>query len=409
MIDHFVRRQKFRQRGLSLVELMVTLVIGLVVTLVLFSTMQAFEGRRRTNISVNDINQAGSWAVYALDKWVRSAGSGFSQGSGETYGCTLTAAKGGSQILPRTAALPAPFDSIDSGTSNVFKLIPLLILPGQTIPSVSGKASDVLLIMGGSAGQGETAIQFSSAPTDTTINVLSTKGFSANDLVLVTDMSAAPTGTPCLIEQVSSGFAFSLSSPSALALNVTGDYYAESVNSTSLTSFTDTRNDAVINLGNTVKDNSPVFLVVGVGDDDVLVGFDLLQSKNPTSDGSQAPFPIADGIFEMHALYGIDASDDGIVDGWVEADGDYSPSSLAAGTSDALKRIKSIRAVRIGLIVRTSLPEKSEVANTTLTLFSDLGGSLTYTRSLSSHERHYRYKTIETTIPLRNPIMVSSR
>jgi type IV pilus assembly protein PilW len=69
--------------------------------------------------------------------------------------------------------------------------------------------------------------------------------------------------------------------------------------------------------------------------------------------------------------------------------------------------------VRIGLILRTSLPERDVVSTKALTLFSDLGSTLTYTRTLKTdtedatrRERHYRYRTVELTIPLRNPLML---
>ena len=395
-----------RLRGFSLVELMVAMVIGLVIALAIFSLLHGFESRKRNVQSVNDIDQAGSWAVYTLDKWVRSAGTGFSQSDGSTYGCTLSAALNGSQILPRTEALPAPFAGINSGTANVFKLIPLLILPDQTTPAVSGQDSDVLLVMAGSSGQGETAIMFDDDPSASQLNLLSAMNFSAGDLVLVTDLSAAPTGSPCLLEQVSGTFTFSTATATALPLATSGDYYAATVNSTALTSFTDTTNDAAINLGNTANGNPPLFLVIGVGDNNTLQGFDLLQNMNPVSNGSQTPFPIADSVFEMHARYGIDSDGDNKVDDWVEAGGDYAPAQLTAGTATALSLIKTIKAVRIGLIMRTQIPEKDAVSGNSLSLFSDLGTS--FTRPLSGDEQHYRYRTLEMTIPLRNPLMLSS-
>lgn len=43
-----------------------------------------------------------------------------------------------------------------------------------------------------------------------------------------------------------------------------------------------------------------------------------------------------------------------------------------------------------------------------LSLFADLGSSLTYTRSLTTAERRYRYRTLETTLPLRNNLLWTS-
>lgn len=82
------------QRGLSLVELMVAMVIGLIVSLAIFYTLQNFESRKRTTTSLNDIEQAGNFAMFALDRLIRSAGSGLVQGDGGLgFGCSLLAAK----------------------------------------------------------------------------------------------------------------------------------------------------------------------------------------------------------------------------------------------------------------------------------------------------------------------------
>lgn len=404
------------QSGLSLVELMVAMTIGMIISLAIFSVLNTFEGRKRTTTSVNDINQAGNYALYAIDKWVRSAGSGFSQSNGVAFGCTLTAAKNGAQILPRTAALPAPFASVNTGTANVFRLAPILIGPSQTTPAVSGSASDVLIIMAGASGKGEVATNFGGAPSASTLNVINTVGFSSNDLILVTDLSAGATGKPCMLEPVASAFTGGVTSATppvpitALTLNTSTTapyYYMATINSKALTSYTDTLNTTVINLGNIVGGNPPTLLVLGVGDSNTLFGFDLLQNQNPVSGTTQMPFPVADGVFEMHALYGVDSDSNGTLDTWAKADGNFTPANLMAGTAAALKNLKSIKAIRIGLIMRTSTLEKDDVAPASLTLFPDLNSAVQLTRTFASGEKKYRYRTVETTIPLRNQIMLS--
>ncbi len=422
-----------RQSGLSLIELMVAMVIGLIVSLAIFSVLQNFEGRKRTSTSINDIDQAGNYAAFALDKLVRSAGSGISQSDGAMFGCSLTAMIDGAQILPRPAALPAPFAAVNTGTANVFKLIPALIAPGQTTPSVSGKPSDVLVLMSGNGGFGEVATQFTGAPAAGALKVANTIGFRDSDLVLINSVSAGQTGSPCLIEQVIAGFlGFAGGETTTLRLGLGRPrpppapptlYYKDTINGKAIANYTDTSNTMVLNLGNVVDGNPPTFIVVGVGDNNTLFGFDLLHSQNPTKDGNQASFPIADNIFELHALYGIDANNDGKIDTWNAATGDYTPANLTNGTVDAFKRLKTIKAIRIGLITRTALLEKVPAADSpnpispaSLVLFADIAAltniaALKVTRTLNtditSEERRYRYKTIETTIPLRNQIMIS--
>jgi type IV pilus assembly protein PilW len=405
---------KTHAKGFSLVELMVAMAIGLIISLAIFAALNTFEGRKRTSTSVNDIDQAGNYAVYALDKWVRNAGSGFTQNtfqkvtSGGAFDyllCTLTASKSTAQILPRASDLPAPFTSVSTATSNIFRLVPALIYP-------DGPHGDSLLVMSGSAGQGESAVPFRAAPTAAALTVYSATGFKANDLILVARKGAL---SPCLIEQVGN---VDTTAPNAQLLNLSGTYYGAATNSVSLESstFCNTAKDSspavrrcnVVNLGNMSTStgnyaNPPSFLVLGVGDNNTLFGYDLLQTQSTTADVAAAPFAVADSVFEMHALYGVDANNDGKVDTWTAATGDFAPATLAAADGSGTTNLCRIKAIRIGLIMRTALEEKDTVSNGTVTLFSDVGLSLTVTV-----DQNFRYRTIETTIPLRNMLNVPS-
>jgi len=79
--------------------------------------------------------------------------------------------------------------------------------------------------------------------------------------------------------------------------------------------------------------------------------------------------------------------------------------------------------VRIGLIMRTALPERphgsapadlsqAPAGNTAVTLFPGLaaadGSSLAYTRALddAKGEQLFRYRTLELTVPLRNNLLL---
>ena len=143
----------------------------------------------------------------------------------------------------------------------------------------------------------------------------------------------------------------------------------------------------------------PAFHLIGVGDNDSLVAYDLLQLAGGAAQGQ------ADGVFEMHAVYGIDStgSANNRIDQWVgaSAGSPYSVAALSDGSAGAMKLLKNIRAVRVGLILRTALPEKDAVAPGALALFTDLPG-LALTRTLTPSEQHFRYRVIETTVPVRN-------
>lgn len=417
-----------RERGVTLVELMVALLIGMMMVLAMFVVMNTAEGRKRTTTSTSDANQAGNYAMVLLDQWVRNAGNGFTKSAWHSFGCTLNAYYGGSQILPTesSAALPSPFGGVSAGTVGAFRLAPVLILPNQTTPGVSGHTSDVLVVMGGAAGTGGVPIDFSGFATATQFSVSNGTAFAANDLVLLAQKEPATTGNTadCIVEQIASTFV-----TTASAIAVDGNYHSTA---NGLASFSD--NSSAMVLGNVARGRPPQFLVIGVGDNNTLFSYDLL---NTAGDTTRVALARADGVFELHALYGIDKNCDGKISSteWVSpTDTTYSVSALMSGSVqeeanrpvDAAARtaacttlttandyLQKILAVRVGLILRTSLPEKEVVSTQNITLFADLGTDLTYTRTLKTDvqdatrlEQHYRYRTADLTIPLRNPLML---
>jgi type IV pilus assembly protein PilW len=385
-----------RVRGMTLIELMVALVLGLILSLAVFGIMTTFDGRRRTLTAGADLDQSGTVAMFLIDRWVRSAGSGLAQASSYAYGCPLFAAKGSTKVLPNTA-LPAPFGSVSAGTSGKFPLAPVLILPGQTTPNATGQASDVLAVMSASSANGNVPTPFTTFPAAAEITLANTVGFGANDLVLLADQQPAESGTisPCLLTQAAS----TISGGSATTMALGGTWYSAAVDTVSVAGFNDT--GVAINLGNPASSQPPSFQLIGVGSNNTLYSYDLLQT---TATPLQAR---AEGVFEVHALYGVDTDKDGKVNLWVRPDsGSYTVASLTAGTAEAASLLKTIKALRVGLIMRTALPEKEPVnAATTLQLFTDLDDTLKFSRTLSSTEQSYRYRTLEATIPLRNNLL----
>lgn len=411
-------------RGLTLIELLVALVVASILSLAVFAVLSISESRKRTTTSVNDANQAGNYALYAIDKWVRSAGSGFAQsgvpppegsafaGSVMSYGCRVFAARNNTDILPRGAGNPppAPFNSVNTAGVGNFRLAPVLIAPGQTTPGVSGQASDVLVVMSGAAGFGEAPIPSKSFIDESgtvfsaanQLNLSSGVSLAVNDLVLIADQPGGTDVGPCMIQQVSAvaGGTIGLTNGTGYGKATIGS----GVNSASVTAYSTSA--VAMNIGNVAGGNAPSFVLIGVGDNNTLFTYDLLQTNGTAAQNLQA---VADGVFELQALYGVDTNNDGRVDSWQDPGDAASPYRLAelmAGTQAAARRIAQIKAVRIGLILRTSLPEREQVAPASLTLFSDLGAGLTYTRNLTAAERVFRYRVLESTIPLRNAMLV---
>ena len=399
------------QRGVTLVELMVALLIGLIITLAVSLVMTSFEGRRRTHNATSDLEKAGALALMQIDRRVRSAGAGFAGTADYAYGCALHAAKSSAQILP-AGTLDEPFDSVDPGAAGVFRLAPVLILPGQTTPAVSGEASDVLVLMS-SGASGSVPAMFSSEFEEGQLKLDNTVAFSPNDLVLVSSTQSSADGgvAPCLVSQVSSDAV----TGATQGLTLSGKWHQESVGNTSLTGFADTGTATV--LGNVSLGRPPEFVLMGVGDHNSLFTYDLLKTGDTPWTVQDGGYPlllqtgetplqaVAEGVFELHALYGVDNNSDDIVDEWVspsDSGAGYTVADLSNGSAEAAAKLKNIKALRVGLILRTSLPERDEVSGDSLKLFTDLGTTLEHERKLSAEERRYRYRILESTIPVRN-------
>ena len=387
-----------RVRGITLIEVMVSLAISAFISIIVVGVMSMVETSKRRTIAGSDLGQVAAYVQSSLDRSLRSAGSGFTQAATFAFGCQLHAAKTGQQVLPRlgSSPLPAPFASVSTGTTGVFRLAPVVIARGQTTPGVSGQSSDVLIVMTGQSGQSEAAAPFAGDAQTGALLLSNAVGLNPQDLLLVTDRQPIASGTaPCLVEQVASTFN---AATAGGTVPLAGTYATASVGTAVLTDFSIV--SQVLALGNVANGNPPTLQLIGVGDSNTLYTYDLLQTTGTPLQ------PLADGVFELHALYGIDTNGDQRIDQWVTPTGNYAIASLMDGSTAASTRLRTIVALRLGLLLRSTLLEGSAVAPASLKLFADLGTALTFTRTLSTAEQRYRYRTLETTVPLRNNLLL---
>jgi type IV pilus assembly protein PilW len=386
------------QRGMTLIELLIAMVIGLGVTLAVSSMVVVGENHKRTTTSTNDAEQTGAYAVYALDRMVRSAGSGFADSAG-VLGCKLNAAP----VLPRPAAnaFPAPFSvNFLPGSINDLRVAPLLIAQNQS----DDARSDVLVIMSGSGAAGGVPRQVTIPGTSTSVTLDNTVGFAINDLAIVSQSGT----TDCLLEEVSAA-------PTSTALTLGGPYYTAGT-STTLATLAGSTASYVTPLGNAAANNVQ-FQLLTVGANRTLDSYDLLQNLKVSqgSGATDAVQALADGVDQLHAIYGIDNNGDGIQDGW------FSPAlngPTAAGfdinaVMTTPLKMRQIVSVRIALVVRGEYYDKTPggITPPTLTLFSgltDLGGNaLDRVVNLNANDQQYRYRVFEFTVPIRNMLLLA--
>ncbi|HWX78761.1 MAG TPA: PilW family protein [Steroidobacteraceae bacterium] len=388
-----------KQNGMTLVELMVAMLIGLGITLAISSVLIGSENHKRTTTSTNDAQQTGSYGYYALDKALRGAGSGIAESAFPTdvgvLGCHLNAGA----IFPRAGAFPAPFAAFLGGAANTLRVAPVLIGKNQSLGG-----SDVIMVMSGSGSAGGVSRQITGGGTAITATLDNTVGFANNDLVLVSQSGVAD----CLMEQVAA-----IAPPT---LNLGGTYYTATAATTSMVGLAGSTSSYVTPIGNAAANNVQ-FMLFGVDNNRTLFSYDLLQNLNLVAGaGADSAQAIADGVVQMNALYGIDVNGDGIQDAWA-GPGDPGWDINTVMTTPVLMR--QIVSVRIALVVRgqyydlnggTAAAPKP-VSPPTITIFNGLvnggGTSLAQPINLNATEQQFRYRVFEFTVPLRNMLLLA--
>lgn len=376
--------------GFGLVEIMVGIVIGLLTILAATQIYATFEGQKRTTVHGGDARTNGMVALHIIEQDVRPAGYGVMT-AGRDLPC-LT-------IRAYNSELPGNY---------TITMAPILIHDG----GAGADAVTTLYSTASTAGIATTTLAKAMPSSSAVFFVNSVIALKPNDLVVISE-----PGLDCALVGV--------------------------------TSVNDVTNNVVHNSGNrppnnkhnppgghnifpeppgcTPNGNPPPRCGYNVGarvtnfgqlvnrqydiDKDSLRVTDL--SKGATA---AAVSLVADGVVTMQAVYGVSlnkppntvdhtkpADDplpagDNITD-WVPATGVWAMLRDADGnliSPDAV-RLRSIRAVRLALVARSNLQEKTEVSPATLPLWKD-------GPSYAVPDQKYRYHVYQTIIPLRNMV-----
>jgi type IV pilus assembly protein PilW len=384
------------QRGMTLVELLVAMAMGIAVVLVVSTLLVAGENHKRTTTSTNDADQTGAYAFHALDRALRGAGSAIAESvypsDRGVLGCILNV--GG--ILPTSTPFPAPFGLFLSGGTANLRVAPLLI--GAAMSQSTN--SDVLMVMSGSGAGGGVSRPEYGAGGSTSLILESTVGFNQYDMALVTQ----PGVPDCLLEEVSS------TSASALTLGTASPYYYTSTSSSAnLATLAASTQSYVTPLGNAAANNVQ-FLLFGVGSDYTLYSYDLLQNATLVQGlGANSSQAITDGVVQMNAIYGIESTTaPGTIDHWAAPLSAQGYDIATVMTTPAL--MKTIIAVRVAVVVRGEYYDKHQVSPATLPIFTGYTNTVTSTdlsRNVTIPDRGYRYRVFEFTVPLRNMILLA--
>lgn len=382
------RRLRRSPRGFTLVELMISMAVGLVMLAALGIIMTRYENSKRRSTTQSDLTLGLGAISYDLDRQLRSAGSGIVQNSG-AVGCRINASLNGAVILPAPAAFPAPFATVDPNVT----ALPLLVHPGA-----GAGGSDVIQVMTASAGLSESPMEVrASSVTATSLQLNNTLGIRGGDLLLLTD----PLPSQCMVIQVQAGYV----GGAAAAIPLAGKFFAPGIPPNLLT-FGATGSTFLVDLGNEVG-NVPRFQLIGVNDAQQLVGYDMLRLSNMPNDAT-APVPLAEGVVDLRARYGVSTTLDGNITNWVTpGTGIFSVANMNSSNVVSQSAVQQIVAVRVAMLMRGDRIENDQVSPKTYTLFNTLPTDAQVTVTLKAGEEKRNYKVVEFTVPLRNAVVAS--
>lgn len=351
-----------KQKGFSLIEIMVGLIIGLLVTLVVTNVFTVFEGQKRTTTGNSDAQTNGAIALFNIQRDAQLAGYGLPVYSAEVspFNCPINTT--------------VDHDGVATAASPPIGLSPVVITNG---------VSDTVAIHYGDSMKGGIAIDMLAGTSTNVVQVDNNMNCGVNDLALAIRQNA--TTLDCSVAKVT-------------AVTTTG------IPKITLSSTTN------VAAGNTLA-------CLGVWNEiNYAVTANQLTRSGVVTAGvpSVAAVPMVADIVNMQAQYGVSASaSSNQVTAWVEPVGVWANTA----TTPSLANRNRIKAIRIAIVARNGLLEKDNVteACSSATAAKPTGlcawdgaaaGSAAPAIDLSADAnwRRYRYRVYETIIPIRNII-----
>ena len=368
------------QRGVTLIELMIGLALGLIASLAIFSTISSFEAQRRTTASGMDMQQNGLMALYSIDQDIRMAGFGLIDSS--------------------TTPGSMPCSKINAyGTASVWNSAPVVIAnnasAGNDIITVNRLNSDTGGIVTGGKAAGLAANMNSG---DTSISVDTSEALHTNDFILVSQanldcslfkVSAIPSATSVTVVNVANAIGDTAQTPtfpasgySAAASAVVADLGPASSASAANT------------FGSTNPATTPTFATTKY---QINTNLDLIR----TEDNGTTWNTVASDIVAIAAQYGVANAGSPTVNCWTDATGTACSGTNWASPPPA--DVRRIKAIQVAIVARSTQPAGSCTASTQPTTWAGITANLSGIANWG-WGGCYRYKVYQTIIPIRNVI-----
>jgi type IV pilus assembly protein PilW len=389
---------RIKDRGFSLIEILIALALSVIALLVILEVFSISEARKRVTSGAADAQQAGSINLYQVGRTARVGGAGLTQGD-KLWGCTLNVSRSGVQLVPPAAAYPVPFETIPTAT----RVFPAMIFPGQGFAGNTGtpaRGSDIVAVFSADGEAGQAQYDLAAPPLagaePSVILQGNSNGFRRRDLLLAVQADRGPTD--CWVAQISGKTSgantFVPFVPGAtpkmqtvLPLDGGADGPYNIANGLSL--LPAGQATRIVNLGRT-----PNFMAYGVNAQNQLVQYDFL---NLSGFATNQPLVIAENVVDFRAVFGV-SDPAGSAVTWVSpTDAKWSPAGLHATPNNA----DLIVAVRFAMVVRTNAVSTLLDAPTSYTLFPDVA-ALRQEVALDSNLQKFRHQVYDSTMPVKN-------
>ncbi|WP_218509588.1 PilW family protein [Variovorax sp. dw_308] len=378
---------KSRQSGFSLVEIMVGIVIGMLAVIIIMQVFSTSEANKRNMTGGGDAQMNGGLALYGIERDVRAAGYGVN--AFNLLGCSLS-------YKPKNDA---------AVTLNGSGIGPVTINPPAALVPAGDAKTDTLLVMYGNSNSPAEGDPTLAVSTSTVYRVSTPASFAANDYILA-EASTRPSPCALTLDQVTSVNA------STSTLNVKTGAAGMAANS------------VIFNLGQTLTVRA---YAVRNGNLTVCdyTAYDCGKASYASPLNSTVWVPANGNIVSLRAQYGRDtsgmAASPAQMSGVVDTFDQTTPGSTAdtSGLPPYCSWARAL-AVRLVLVARSPAFDKAAptsasptwtgtAANSTASPGYPLNTATPIDLSGQTNWQNYRYKTNQTTVPLRNVVWQGSQ
>jgi type IV pilus assembly protein PilW len=357
---------KPRQRGVSIIEIMIGMTVALMTTVVISQVVIQTDGQRRGSTSVADSQINGTLSLHALQREIMRAGFGFSERLG-AFGCPLLSRVGGTDYNGRVLE---PLRIVNGGTDG----------QSDTITVLSSGQSDVVSPMRMTR---EYIYNDLSVGVSNTMGVRSVEERGIGDMVAIIP-AADDAGKPCTLHQVDQVNSGSISPTSESVSIMPAAGYKSAA--------------TVVNLGR----NAWRTYSVDARDRLVELAFE------PSTQGTAMPQEMFPNVVNLQAYYGRTAT---------AAAADNTVVTYDTQQPTTWQDWRRVRTVKLVVLTKSTQREKDEVtqvkpmhnvgtnppvSDATACTNGQAGNCITLKVDTDPDWKHYRYRVYDTVIPLRN-------